>query len=953
MTDRWTEAEAILLAALARPPHERPAFVADACAGDSELRLEVESLLAHDTATGQVLSTPAAALVAAAEAPGSFIGRQFGTYTILELLGSGGMGDVYRARDGQLDRDVAIKILPPLFIEDSDRLARFEREARILASLSHPHIGAIYGLERVDGVPALVLELVDGPTLAERLSHGALDIADALVIAIQIADGLDVAHRQGIIHRDLKPANIKVTAAGFVKLLDFGLAKGVERDDSSAGSSAATASVTTSAPGAILGTAAYMSPEQARGEPVDARSDLFSFGAVLYEMVTGRRAFNGDTPSAVFQAILNGTPAPPRTINSRVPAALEHVVMRLLARERTARPQAASDVRSDLQLLARELESGSHRRLRRWGRAGGAAVAVILIGIGIWTTRRPEPGAAVEREYFQLTHFADSATSPALSGDGRMLTFKRGPSTFGGPGQIYVKALPDGEPIPLTSDRLEKMDPVFSPDNSTIAYTTRRSQFVWETWIVPVRGGEPRQWLRNASGLSWLRGRRLMFSEQTGGLQMRVTIADEQRNAARVLYSPAGEHGMAHRSAVSPGGAWVLVAEMDAPVWQPCRLVPSNGQSAGRRVGPDGQCTSAAWSPDGRWMYFSSNSTGAFHLWRQQFPNGVPEQLTHGPTEEEGIAPDPDGRSLLTSVGTRHRSIWVHDERGEREVSQEGYAFVPAIPNGGASQPLPADGRSVFYLVRRGAVRFSGPGERVGELWATDLGSGHHRSILPGRQVIGYDVSRDGRQLVFAALDERGTSHLWLTRLDGPDTPRQLAEFEADSPRFDAAGDIFCRGTDNGSRFIYRIREGHAPEKAVQQPVLFFQSTSPDGAWLIAQVQPADRQDGYQVTVALATAGGPPVPLCHPCEVDWTSSGRSLIVRLGGPAVPIKTVVVALKPGTTLPPWPARGIRSPEDVSRLRNAREVPGWIYPSDSGSTYVFTRSTVQRNIHRVPLP
>ena len=518
--------------------------------------------------------------------------------------------------------------------------------------------------------------------------------------------------------------------------------------------------------------------------------------------------------------------------------------MRLLAKDRGARHQQASAVRIELQRLASELDAGSYRWLRRWRRSGGAAAAIILVGIAIWIARRPAPGALVEREYTQITHFADSATSPAVSSDGRLLTFIRGASTFHGHGQIYVKALPDGEPMPLTSDGLAKMSPLFSPDNSTIAYTTVTSQFVWDTWTVPVGGGEARRWLQNASGLSWLRDGRLMFSEQTGGLHMKVTTADEQRNAARVLYSPAGEYGMAHRSAVSPDGAWVLVAEMDNPVWQPCRLVPTTGQDVGRRVGPDGQCTSAAWSPDGKWMYFSSNSTGTFHLWRQRFPNGAPEQLTHGPTEEEGIAPDPDGRSVLTSVGTRHQSIWVHDERGEREVSREGYAFVPTSPNGGTSQPLPGDGRSVFYLVRQGAVRFSGWGDRVGELWATDLETGRHRSILQGRQVIGYDVSRDGRQLVFAALDERGTSHVWLARLDRPDPPRQLAELEADSPRFDAVGGIFCRGIENGTRFIYRLREGRAPEKAVQQPVLFFQTTSPDGAWLIVRAQPADRQDG-------------------------------------------------------------------------------------------------------------
>jgi hypothetical protein len=240
--------------------------------------------------------------------------------------------------------------------------------------------------------------------------------------------------------------------------------------------------------------------------------------------------------------------------------------MRLLAKDRGARHQSASDVRSDLQRLAHELDAGTHLWRGRRRRSGAVATALILVGIGFWTARQQAPGAVAEREYAQIAHFADSATSPALSSDGRLLTFKRGPNTFNGRGQIYVKALPDGEPMQLTSDALAKMDPVFSPDNSTIAYTTVTSQFLWDTWTVPVRGGEARLWVRNASGLSWLRDGRLIFSEQTGGLHMKVTAADEHRNAVRALYSPAGEHGMAHRSAVSPDGAWVLVAEMDSAV---------------------------------------------------------------------------------------------------------------------------------------------------------------------------------------------------------------------------------------------------------------------------------------------------------------------------------------------------------------------------------------------------
>jgi eukaryotic-like serine/threonine-protein kinase len=962
MSARWNDIEAVLRAALTRASDERAAFVAAACAGDSDLRREVESLLARETATNQFLSTPAVALLAATEETAVFIGREFGAYTIVDLLGSGGMGQVYRARDRQLDRDVAIKILPPLFTRDEDRLIRFEREAKILAALNHPHIGAIYGLERVDpstgsgpAVPALVLELVEGPTLAERLLDGPLTSRDAVAIATQIADALEVAHRQGIIHRDLKPANIKVTASGFVKLLDFGLAKGVGHDDSRAVSGAVAASPTTSRPGAIMGTAAYMSPEQARGEPVDARSDLFSLGAVIYEMVTGRPPFSGATSSAILNAILNETPSSPRTINPHVPVSLERVVMRLLTKDRVARPQSASVVRTELQRVTRELEAHTHRWRRRWVRVGGVAAAALLLAFGIWAARRPVPAAVANREYPQMTHFADSATQPALSSDGRLLTFIRGSSTFNGRGQIYIKTLPDGEPIPLTSDNVAKMSPVFSPDDSTIAYTVVTSQFNWDTWTVAARGGEARPWVQNASGLVWHRDGRLLFSEMTAGLHMRIAAADEQRKARQVVYSPAGEYGMAHRSAVSPDGAWVLVAEMDSPLWEPCRLVPSNGQSTGRKVGPDGQCTSAAWSPDGRWMYFSANSTGAYHLWRQRFPDGTPEQLTYGPTEEEGIAPAPDGRSILTSVGTRHQSLWIEDERGEREVSREGYAFIPAVPGGATSQPLPGDGRSVFYLVRQGAVRFSGAGgERAGELWATELETGRHRSILPGRSVIGYDVSRDGRQIVFAELDQRGSSRLWLTRLDRPDAPRRLAEFEADSPRFDAGGDIFFRGMENGRRFVYRLREGHVPEKVIQRSVLFFQTVSPDGAWVIAKVEPADRRDGFQVDVAFPLSGDPPIPLCQ-CEVDWTPNGRSLVIRLTptNPAAPGRTILVPLEPGSMLPSWPARAIRSPEDVKSLRPARVLSGWVYPTDSGSAYVFTRSTIQRNIHRVPLP
>jgi serine/threonine protein kinase/Tol biopolymer transport system component len=958
MTDRWNEVEPILDEALAREPHDRAAFIAEACAGDAALRREVESLLAREAAASGFLTTPGFVMAAESLAPRAVLGRTIGPYTIQALLGAGGMGEVYRAHDSQLDRDVAIKILPPAFADDSGRLARFAREAKTLAALNHPHIAAIYGLEDIDGVPALVLELVEGRTLAERLAEGPLPLQEALDIARQIAEALEAAHGREIIHRDLKPANITITHAGSVKLLDFGLAKGLRDRETGEASRAADSPLTTSSPGALLGTAAYMSPEQATGQVVDSRSDLFSFGAVLYEMLTGQVAFTGETLQEVLAAIVTRQPPSPRTIDRTMPPGVDLLVTRLLAKDRAARHQTAHDVRVELQRLVRDLEPGSRGARRRWLEPGAAASLLVVLGSVGWISWwASSSGARVEREYTQVTHFADSATWPALSSDGRLLTFIRGDSptaTFAGRGQIYVKALPDGEPVPLTSDDLRKMSPVFSPDGSRIAYTAQIDNFNWDTWIVGVGDQAPALWLENASGLSWLSDRRVVFSEITQGLHMKVVTASERRADARPVYAPSSALGMAHRSSVSPNGAWLLIAEMDSGTWLPCRLVPVDGSSTGRSMGPDAQCTSAAWSPDGQWMYFSSNSTGDFHIWRQRFPDGVPEQITDGPTEEEGIAPDPDGRSFLTSVGSRHSSIWVQDEQSERFISREGYAFIPMPPDGGTSQPVSADGRSVYYLVRQGAVRFLGIRERVGELWAADSATGESRPLVTGRSVVGYDVSHDGARLAFAALDDRGVSRMWMVRLDRPDEPRQLAALEMDSPRFNRAGDVFCRGREDGQFFVYRLRPGTAPERVLNEPIVRFLTVSPGGDWIVASVPEDPGRSGNLINKAFPTSGAKaPVRLCHGCDIDWMPDGRSLVIRFAGADGPSsQTLMLPLQPGVSMPPFPPEGLRSKADLAGLPVAKELKGWHYPNATGSLSAFARVSTQRNIYRIAL-
>jgi Tol biopolymer transport system component len=935
--ERWERIQELFHTARARAESDRPGFLADACADDTALRREVQALLDQPISTGgfvDFLGGPAPAHLRSA--PGSDLtGRWIGGYRVQVLLGRGGMGEVYRAHDTKLGRDVAIKVLPPAFAADPERLTRFDAEARMLAALNHPHIGSIYGLEDAAGVPALVLELVEGETVADRLQRGPLAVHDAFDVARQIADALDAAHLKGIVHRDLKPANIKITPTGVVKVLDFGLAKAAVGEPALARelSQSRTMGMSGTRAGVILGTAAYMSPEQARGMPVDNRADIWAFGCVLYEALTGRPPFTGQTIAETFAAILEREPDW-KVLPRVTPASIRALLKQCLEKDPTRRLQNIADARSTIEQAQHEWKP--------WQVAAvaGTAVAALAIGAGVWW--RAPAGPAARSEWVQLTQFPDSVIQPALSPDGHMVAFLRAPSNPLVPfakGDVYVKMLPDGEPLQLTNDSLDKISPVFSPDGARIAYGTLERPFSWDTWIVPVRGGEPQRWLRNASGVIWTGPRQLLFSEVRKSPHMAVVAADEERNGQRDVYVPAHEQGMAHLSYLSPDRRSVLLTEMDEHhAWTPCRVVPLDGSGPGRLVGrPRAACTFGAWSRDGKWIYFTSNAGGTNHIWRQRFPDGEPEQITMGPTEEEGVAVAPDGRSLVTAVAMSSASLWLHDGHGERQISVEGSAvdakFTP-------------DGRTLLYKV----VNSLGSYPLPGELRVANLETGRSEAMLPGFQVIDYDVSADGQHVVMEAADGDGTSRLWLARLDRRVPHGQIPNVEGRQPRFAPDGDILFRRSDGAATFVHRIRpDGTGMRRAIEQAIPLLGDVSPDGRFVVAWTTlPGSESSAVQL---FPLDGGAPLPVAAFISWSRSSSGRTVSFSTGSISAG-RSYVVPLRPGETLPPLPAAGLWLERDVAQLPGARRVDAVVAPGPSPDVYAFHRTTTQRNLFRIPL-
>jgi serine/threonine protein kinase/WD40 repeat protein len=757
-SDRFARIESVYHAARARAPEERAAYLADACGTDEDLRREVESLLAQP---GGLLTS-----VALNARPALASGTIIGTYRIVEQIGAGGMGEVYRARDMTLGRDVAIKVLPEAWLSDPDRRVRFDREAKVLAALNHPGIGAIYGIAEGHGTRGLVLELVEGATLAERLRSGPLPLDTLLPIARQIADAVAAAHEKGIVHRDLKPANIKLPPDGFVKVLDFGLAKEM-LPPPDAGSLEPTITGLQTSSGLVLGTAAYMSPEQARGQNVDARTDVWAFGCILYEMLTGRRAFGGPTASDTIAGVLERDPDWD-ALPASTPVGIRRLLVRCLDKDPKRRLHAVADVQFDLEETLVERRPGigppspagsPDRRAVLWP-AVALGVVVVSAAVWVWST---QPATLPPPRVMSLTSYRGSEISPSFSPDGAQVAFMWDGAQHDNQ-DVYVVMVGSDQQHRLTTDPAPDISPAWKPDGSEIAFVRVVDGRAGIYVVSPLGESEHRldelplvpgrldlapiptpvhQMLSWSPDGRWLAVSRVMSGEDRG-----IFLVASDGSARHLLlraakgetfdsatFSPDGQ-----RLAYLSGGV-IYIAQLRGD--NPPAIVGTPAARTDRLRGL-GQL-GLTWTADGQALIFGqATGFGLWHLWRVAVTrNGAPERI-----DLAGFA----GFPAISKAGNRLAFSRSSSDSDIYKVMQDGrLETIQASSFNEGEAAVSPDGEKVAFLSERNG--------EDGEIWIAGMADGSKRRSLTNglhKPEGSPQWSQDGLRIAFDGFD--GTS---------------------------------------------------------------------------------------------------------------------------------------------------------------------------------------------------